>query len=219
FALHFFLFVVGFLIWRVPSSVCTKIRLNTFKETDTMSELTQAQFESSDDELPEELAFDESKSAALKSVKDALDAAKREKNLLKEKRRKRQQLFQEQKKRKRLPQELLEEFDAEPQKVPSVDMENMSDFSLPVSYRVMRIKDESAAKSLQQRAMDFVQSRLYGSGTNRTTNAELLSLKKKRGASQGAAVEFANKKLGAYKKARITRSNKRFIRQQKLIPF
>ncbi|XP_016309971.1 nucleolar protein 7-like [Sinocyclocheilus anshuiensis] len=210
-----------------------------------MSELTQTQFESSDDELPEEVAFDASKSAALKSVKDALDAAKREKNLLKEKRRKRQQLFQEQKKRKLLPQELLEEFDTEPQKqtdpsdnkginkkVSPKPSHNNKDKeqetgttpkktskSLPVSYRVMRIKDESAAKSLQQRAMDFVQSRLYGSGTKRTTNAELLSLKKKRGASQGAAVEFANKKLGAYKKARITRSNKRFIRQQKLIPF
>lgn len=41
-----------------------------------MSELT-LQFESSDDELPEEVAFDASKSVALKSVKDALDAAKR----------------------------------------------------------------------------------------------------------------------------------------------
>uniref|UniRef100_A0A9J7ZG05 Nucleolar protein 7 n=1 Tax=Cyprinus carpio carpio TaxID=630221 RepID=A0A9J7ZG05_CYPCA len=202
-------------IKNIPSSVCTKIRLNTFKETDKMSELT-LQFESSDDELPEEVAFDASKSVALKSVKDALDAAKREKNLLKEKRRKKQQLFQEQKKRKLLPQELLEEFDTKPQ---NVHMENMSDFSLPVSYRVMRIKDESAAKTLQQRATDFVQSRLYGPGTKRTTNAELLSLKKKRGASQGAAVEFANKKLGACKKARIKRSNKRFIRQQKLIPF
>ncbi len=29
-----------------------------------------------------------------------------------------------------------------------------------------------------------------------SSDAELLSLKKKRGASQGAAVEFANKKLG-----------------------
>ncbi len=41
-----------------------------------MSELTEAQIESSDDELPEEVAFDASKSAALKSVKDALEAAK-----------------------------------------------------------------------------------------------------------------------------------------------
>lgn len=110
------------LTWRVPSNVCTKNRLNPFKDTDKMSELTEAQFESSDDELPEEVAFDASKSAALKSVKDALEAAKtwvhclqtqhmsvcgvnilvfhfvfREKKLLKEKRKKRQQLFQEQK--------------------------------------------------------------------------------------------------------------------------
>uniref|UniRef100_A0A8C2DTP9 Nucleolar protein 7 n=1 Tax=Cyprinus carpio TaxID=7962 RepID=A0A8C2DTP9_CYPCA len=209
-----------------------------------MSELT-LQFESSDDELPEEVAFDASKSVALKSVKDALDAAKREKNLLKEKRRKKQQLFQEQKKRKLLPQELLEEFDTKPQKQTDLSankgiykkvstkpshnnkvkeqetgtMPKKTPKSLPVSYRVMRIKDESAAKTLQQRATDFVQSRLYGPGTKRTTNAELLSLKKKRGVSQGAAVEFANKKLGACKKARIKRSNKRFIRQQKLIPF
>lgn len=42
-----------------------------------MSELTQSQFESSDDELPEEVTFDASKSAALKSVKDALESAKR----------------------------------------------------------------------------------------------------------------------------------------------
>lgn len=42
-----------------------------------MSELTQAEFESSDDELPEEVGFDTSKSAALKSVRDALESAKR----------------------------------------------------------------------------------------------------------------------------------------------
>lgn len=205
--------------------------------------MSDIQIESSDDELPEEVAFDASKSAALKSVKDVLEAAKREKNLLKEKRKKRQQLFQEQKKRKRLPQELLEEFDKEPQKQtgPSdnkgiykkVSKTKPSDNkdktktgttakkiskSLPDSYRVTRIKDESAAKSLQQKAVDFIQSRLYGPGTIRTTNAELLSLRKKRGANQGAAVGFLNKKLGASQKARIARSNKRFIHQQKLIP-
>uniref|UniRef100_A0A9J8A919 Nucleolar protein 7 n=1 Tax=Cyprinus carpio carpio TaxID=630221 RepID=A0A9J8A919_CYPCA len=234
--------------------------------------MSEIQIESSDDELPEEVAFDASKSAALKSVKDVLEAAKREKNSLKEKRKKRQQLFQEQKKRKRLPQELLEEFDKEPQKqtgpsdnkgiykkvsktkpsdnkgnnktpnlllylytlfsVGQYQMTNNSltdktktgttakkiSKSLPDSYRVTRIKDESAAKSLQQKAVDFIQSRLYGPGTIRTTNAELLSLRKKRGVNQGAAVGFLNKKLGASQKARIARSNKRFIRQQKLIP-
>lgn len=86
------------------------------------------------------------------------------------------------------------------------------------------MKDETAAKSLQQSAMDFIQSRLYGPGTKRTTSkithcviqtifqtkvsrktnisvflssdAEILSLKRKRGVNQGAAVEFASKKLG-----------------------
>lgn len=42
-----------------------------------MSELTETHIESSDDELPEEIGFDASKSAALKSVKDALEAVKR----------------------------------------------------------------------------------------------------------------------------------------------
>lgn len=57
--------------------MCTKDRLTSLKETNKMSELAQSQFESSDDELPEEVAFDASKSAALKSVKDALESAKR----------------------------------------------------------------------------------------------------------------------------------------------
>ncbi|XP_042372941.1 nucleolar protein 7-like, partial [Plectropomus leopardus] len=53
--------------------------------------------ESSDDETPEEVTFEDSKAAALRSMKQALDTARREKELLKEKRRKRQELFQEQK--------------------------------------------------------------------------------------------------------------------------
>ncbi|XP_067309684.1 U3 small nucleolar RNA-associated protein NOL7 [Pseudorasbora parva] len=186
-----------------------------------MSELTQAQFESSDDELPEEVRFDSSKSAALKSIKDALESAKREKNLLREKRRKRQQLFQEQKTRKSLPEDLLEAFDTEPQTLTELS-DNVRDGeetetlpetnskSLPVSYSVKRVKDESAAESLQQSAMDFIQSRLYGPHTKRTTNAELLSLKKKRGVHQGAAVQFATNKLGADMKAKISKANKRF---------
>jgi len=44
------------------------------------------------------------------------------------------------------------------------------DFSLPDSYSVKRVKDESAAKSLQQSAIDFIQSRLYGPGTKRTSS-------------------------------------------------
>ncbi|XP_073705782.1 U3 small nucleolar RNA-associated protein NOL7 [Garra rufa] len=200
-----------------------------------MSELTEPHIESSDDELPEEVAFDASKSAALKTIKDALESVKREKNILKEKRKKRQQLFQEQKKRKLLPQELLEEFDTKLQKKtnPSIkkrinkkvsttpldidkDKEQKSTpekiaKSLPESYKVTRVKDESASKTLQQKAADFIQSRLYGPGTQRTTNAALLSLNKKRGASQGAAVNFANVKLSAKQRGRIARTNKHFI--------
>ncbi|XP_067218351.1 U3 small nucleolar RNA-associated protein NOL7 [Chanodichthys erythropterus] len=200
-----------------------------------MSELTQAEFESSDDELPEEVGFDESKSAALKSVKEALESAKREKNLLKEKRRKRQQLYQEQKSRKRLPEHLLEEFDTEPQKQTELSENDKANNqtikdegekttsktnskSLPDSYSVKRVKDETAAKSLQQSAMDFIQSRLYGPGTKRTTNAEILSLKRKRGVNQGAAVEFASKKMGANVKAKVAQSNKRFLQKRKLVP-
>ncbi|CAM4591420.1 unnamed protein product [Leuciscus chuanchicus] len=217
------------LIWRIPFNVCAEVRLTSLKETNKMSELAQSQFESSDDELPEEVTFDASKSAALKSVKDALESAKREKNLLKEKRRKRQQLFQEQKTRKRLPEDLLEEFDTEPQK-PAELSDNVKDDeetnatsetnskSLPDSYSVKRVKDESAAKSLQQSAIDFIQSRLYGPGTKRTSNAELLSLKMKKGAGQGASVEFVNKKYSADLKKKITKSNKRFIHKQKMVP-
>ncbi|XP_051555880.1 nucleolar protein 7 [Myxocyprinus asiaticus] len=196
-----------------------------------MTELTHAQYESSDDELPEEVAFDESKTAALKSVKDALESAKREKNLLKEKRRKRQLLFQEQKKRKCLPEDLLEEFDALPEKRPKTsgsnkDEEETEDMkssktvskSLQDSYSVVRLKDGSAAKTMQQSATDFIQSRLYGPGTKRTTNAARLSLQKKRGLNQGAAVEFANKKWGADHKVKAEKSNKRFIQKQKLVP-
>nr|XP_687281.4 nucleolar protein 7 [Danio rerio] len=216
-----------YLIWRAPYNVCAKISLSTFKKVE-MSDLTQTQFESSDDELPEEVAFDASKQAALKSVKDALESAKREKNLLKEKRRKRQQLFQEQKKRKLLPEDLLEEFDTEPQKQTEVTNNNKDEEetntseaiskSLPENYTVMRLKDESASNSLQQSAVDFIQSRFYGPRTNRTTNTELLSLNKKRGVNKGAAVQFANKKWAVDMKANVAKTNKRFMHKVKLIP-
>lgn len=43
-------------------------------------------------------------------------------------------------------------------------------YSLQDSYSVMRLKDDSSARSLQKRASDFVQSRFYGPGTRRTTS-------------------------------------------------
>ncbi|XP_072544251.1 uncharacterized protein nol7 [Salminus brasiliensis] len=206
---------------------------------------------SSEDEGPDEVAFDESRSAALKSVEEELQAAKREKELLKEKRRKRQQFFQEQKKKRLLSESLLEQFDTVPRKQKKLSddkdddeeeddeeeeeeedevQEAKEDLKRPKpktkkvsrnlqgNCSVIRLKDESADASVQQSAMDFIQARLYGPGTQRTTNAQLLSLEKKRGVKQGAAVQFVNKKWGAEQKAKAEKSNKRFIHRQKLLP-
>ncbi|CAG6009260.1 unnamed protein product [Menidia menidia] len=74
-------------------------------------------FESSDEEAPEEVTFEDSKVQALRSMKHALDTAKREREELKEKRRRRQELFQEQKKRKLLSADVLAEIDSTPSKL------------------------------------------------------------------------------------------------------
>ncbi|KAI3374175.1 hypothetical protein L3Q82_006033 [Scortum barcoo] len=111
---------------------------------------------SSDDEAPEEVSFEESKARALRSMKQALDTARREKEQLKEKRRRRQELFQEQKKRKLLPADVLEEIDSAPS-------------NLKGNYTVTTAKERASASSQQQAAEDFIQSRLYGAGSCRTT--------------------------------------------------
>ncbi|KAG7329918.1 hypothetical protein KOW79_006140 [Hemibagrus wyckioides] len=203
-----------------------------YSEPREEKELREEMSDQSDDEGPEEVTFDASKAVALKSVKDARDSVKREKELLKEKRRKRQLLFQEQKKSRLLPEALLEEFETVVQKPPSlpddqaeqqkekkIKMKKSKKVSkrLQGNCRVMRVKDGSGNTSMQKSAMDFIQARLYGSGTQRTTNAELLSLEKKRGLHQGAAVQFTNKEWGADQKAKAEKCNKRFIHRQKLI--
>ncbi|KAI5627911.1 nucleolar protein 7 [Silurus asotus] len=188
----------------------------------------------SDDEAPEEVTFIDSKATALKSVKDARDSVKRGKELLKEKRRKRQLLFQEQKKSRLLPETLLKEFETVAQKEPQVaeqkgkQQESKAEKvkkkkkkkgpkRLQGNCKVMRVKDSSADTSMQKSAMDFIKERLYGPGSQRTTNAELLSLQKKRGPNQGAAVQFVDKKLGAEQKAKAIKCNERFIHRQKLL--
>ncbi|KAF5904082.1 nucleolar protein 7, partial [Clarias magur] len=135
------------------------------------------------------------------------------KELLKEKRRKRQLLFQEQKKSRLLPEALLEEFDTVAQKLPALPDEKGDageqqeeekeikvrkrkkvSKTLQGKCKVMRVKDGAADTTMQKSAIDFIQARLYGPGSQRTTNAELLSLQRKRGPDQGAAVQFVNKK-------------------------
>ncbi|XP_060788282.1 nucleolar protein 7 [Neoarius graeffei] len=196
-------------------------------------ELSEKMSDLSDDEGPEEVRFDDSKAVALKSVKDARDSIKRGKELLKEKRRKRQLLFQEQKKARLLPEALLEEFDTVAQKQPTLPNEKgkaqkvkvkkvkkpkkRRSKSLQENCTVMRVKDRRGSTSMQKSAMAFIRTRLYGPGSQRTTNAELLSLQKKRGLDQGAAVQFVNKKWGAAQKAKAEKCNKRFIHRQKLI--
>ncbi|XP_037537870.1 nucleolar protein 7 [Nematolebias whitei] len=178
--------------------------------------------ESSDDEVPEEVTFEDSKAQALRSMKQALDTVRREKELLKEKRRKRQELFQEQKKRKLLPAEVLEEIDSTPskeQKQSEKEAEeeaakeaggkiekkrrrpsNVRDFQGKYTVMTVTKREESC---FQQRAAEaFLQSRLYGPGTCRGTNNEVLSLQNKTGKNKRPAVQFIKKDWASKEKKR-----------------
>uniref|UniRef100_A0A4W5NRM9 Nucleolar protein 7 n=1 Tax=Hucho hucho TaxID=62062 RepID=A0A4W5NRM9_9TELE len=200
-------------------STSSSNKLNSANMTDDF----QLHLDSSDDDAPEEVTFEESKASALRSMKNALETSKREKDLLKEKRRKRQELFQEQKKRRLLPAHVLEEIDTAPskkQKLPGDQAESNNEEasegskegyeketkegfkgnirSLKGKYNIMRVADQSSTNSQQQTAMDFIQARLYGPGSQRTTNNKHLSLQNKRGPNKSAAVQFVNKKWGEF---------------------
>nr|XP_020482325.1 nucleolar protein 7-like [Labrus bergylta] len=148
---------------------------------------------SSDDEEPEEVTFEDAKTEALRSMKLALDGARREKELLKERRRKRQELFQEQKKRKLLPADVLEEIDSAPSKKQKEsedegeaeeDQEGEEESkkknskkmahsrSLKGNYTVTTVRERASASCQQQTAEDFLRSRLYGPGSCRTTSKD-----------------------------------------------
>uniref|UniRef100_A0A3Q1IPU0 U3 small nucleolar RNA-associated protein NOL7 C-terminal domain-containing protein n=1 Tax=Anabas testudineus TaxID=64144 RepID=A0A3Q1IPU0_ANATE len=163
--------------------------------------------DSSDDEAPEEVTFGDSKAQALQSLKEALDTAKREKELLKEKRRKRQQLFQEQKKRKLLPADVLEEIDSCLKHDLLFPLVLFLCFSLKGKYTVKTVKEQASASYQQQEAEDFIRSRLYGPGSCRTTNNELLSLQNKKGMNKSAAVQFVKKDWGKSRETRILRDS------------
>ncbi|XP_061694458.1 nucleolar protein 7 [Syngnathoides biaculeatus] len=95
-----------------PKKRGVRARCNKADRSDEVMANFRLELCSSDDEAPEEVTFEDSKAQALRSVKQALESARREKDLLKERRKKRQELFQEQKKRKLLSAELLEEIDS-----------------------------------------------------------------------------------------------------------
>ncbi|XP_067462868.1 U3 small nucleolar RNA-associated protein NOL7 [Thunnus thynnus] len=205
--------------------------------------------ESSDDEAPEEVTFEDSKTQALRSMKQALDTARREKELLKEKRRKRQELFQEQKKRKLLPAEVLEEIGSAPSKKQKQsedeaeeeeeqqeeeegeEMEGEDERNkkkkkrsgksahkrtLKGKYTVTTVKERASASFQQQMAEDFIQSRLYGPGSCRTTSNELLSLQNKKGTTKSAAVQFVKKDWASKEKAKAEKLKKRWIHKQQV---
>uniref|UniRef100_A0A674C5V2 Nucleolar protein 7 n=1 Tax=Salmo trutta TaxID=8032 RepID=A0A674C5V2_SALTR len=130
-----------------------------------MTDDFQLHLDSSDDDAPEEVTFEESKASALRSMKNALETSKRGKELLKEKRRKRQELFQEQK-----VGLCLNVLNIISTVTNGPLMTHASCFSLKGNYSVMRMADQSSTNSQQQTAMDFIQARLYGPGSRRTTS-------------------------------------------------
>ncbi|XP_051259317.1 nucleolar protein 7 [Dicentrarchus labrax] len=211
--------------------------------TDRRTESFSLTLASSDDEAPEEVTFEDSKSAALRSMKEALDTARREKELLKEKRRKRQELFQEQKKRKLLPTDVLEEIDSAPSKEQKQSEDEAEEEqqeagegeddsrrkkkrrrsgklphsrNLKGNYTVTTVTERAAASFQQQTAEDFIQSRLYGAGSCRSTSNELLSLQNKKGRNKSAAVQFVRKGWASKEKAKAEKLKKRWIHKQQI---
>ncbi|XP_043991245.1 nucleolar protein 7 [Gambusia affinis] len=186
--------------------------------------------DSSDDEAPEEVTFEDSKARAVESLKLALDTARREKELLKEKRRKRQELFQEQKKKKLLSADVLEEIDS----VPSKKQKQAEDKdeeeekkkrktkkptgvrNLKGSYTVSTVTNQGQSDYQRQAAEDFIQSRLYGPGSCRSSNNEMLSLQNKTRADKSAAVQFVKKDWACKEKAKAEKLKKRWIHKQQI---
>lgn len=185
---------------------------------------------SSDDEAPEEMTFEDAKVEALRSMKEALNTARRDKELLKEKRRKRQEFFQEQKKRKLLPADVLEEMDSAPSKKQKPTEGDAAEEDegekkseklkhtrrLKGNYTVTTMKERAVTTSQQRAAEDFLRSRMYGPGSCRTTSNEMLSLQNKTGVNKSAAVQFVKKDWAPQEKAKAEKLKKRWVHKQQL---
>nr|XP_046263958.1 nucleolar protein 7 [Scatophagus argus] len=209
------------------------------KDFDKETESFGSMLSSSDDEAPEEVTFEDSKAQALRSLKQALDTARREKELLKEKRRKRLELFQEQKKRKLLSADVLEEIDSAPSKKQKQSEDEAGEEeeeeegeeesrkrkrrgklahtrNLQRNYTVTTVTERGPTSFQQQAAEEFVQSRLYGPGSCRTTSNELLSLQNKKGRNKSAAVQFVKKDWACKEKAKAEKLKKRWVHKQQV---
>nr|XP_033790520.1 nucleolar protein 7 [Geotrypetes seraphini] len=193
--------------------------------------------ESGDEEAPEELSFRKAKAEAVEKRRLAAESAQREKALLKEKRRRREELFKEQKKRKLLPNTVLEEITStcRPRadeectiQEQGDDMENAATSSedseaeavnarLQESYRAVHLKAHDQLSLQEQAAKDFIQSRLYGPGSNRTTVNHLFSLTNKRGLVKKPAMQFVDNTWGTEKKQKAKRFKLHWIHKQRTI--
>ncbi|XP_077666721.1 U3 small nucleolar RNA-associated protein NOL7 isoform X1 [Eretmochelys imbricata] len=175
-----------------------------------------------DEEAPEEVTFERARAAAETERRRAGDTARRDRELLKEKRRRQEELFKEQKKRKLLPENVLEELTSGPQ----INNNNLSDTTkqgenrnesenkneerntgqdnrgnkrvvrFKGNYMAVCLKDQDLTSQYQKMAKDFVQSHLYGPGTNRTTANQFFSFVNKKSPLKKAAVQFVNKYWG-----------------------
>ncbi|CAL8277241.1 unnamed protein product [Lota lota] len=202
-----------------------------------MSQEFSLALDSSEDDAPEEVTQEESKASALRSRKDALQTTRREKQQLKERRRKRHELFQEQKKRRLLPDDVLEEIDAAPPQKKKQDEDEAEEESdeesddegvgsedeidasgkirnLQGGYTVKLASELTLAAAHQRAAADFVQDRLYGPGSRRSTNNAVLSLKNKKHARKAPAVEFVKKGWAPKHKAKAERVKQRWLHRK-----
>ncbi|XP_012708975.2 nucleolar protein 7 [Fundulus heteroclitus] len=186
--------------------------------------------ESSDEEAPEEVTFEESKAQAVQSLKEAQDTARREKEQLREKRRKRQEFFQEQKKKKLLSADVLEKIASAPLKEQKQSEDEAADEGeeegkkrkLPRvrnvrgTYTITTVTGGGVADFQRQAAEDFVRSRLYGPGSCRSSNNDMLSIQNKTGTNKSAAVQFVKKGWASKEKAKAEKLKKRWLHKQQV---
>ncbi|RXM30964.1 hypothetical protein EOD39_7378 [Acipenser ruthenus] len=158
--------------------------------------------DSSDDDVPEEVTFEKAKADAVRSMRNALET-----------------------KRKLLSEDMLVEIESaytkkgkpldseEQEKEESEEdsEEEVVNARLKESYKAVRLKDQIDANTRQESASDFIRSRLYGPGTNRTTTNQMLSLKNKTGNNKTAAVQFVNKNWGSENKGKAEKFKKRWV--------
>ncbi|XP_072365689.1 U3 small nucleolar RNA-associated protein NOL7 [Scyliorhinus torazame] len=203
-------------------------------------EMSAESSQGEDDEAPEEVTFSSAREAAQRSMKVALDGVRRDKALLKEKRKRKEQLFKEQKKRKLLPDSILEEITSVPEKSDQApdsskegevcdsvqqseedsgleeDVEDCVDTRWKESYFAIRLKDQGETNQQMENARDFINNRLYGPGSRRSSVNEYFSLANKKAEKKKAAMQFVNKCWGAQRKKAAVKFRKLWIQNHGL---